>query len=436
MGVILEIRSGSAAGKAIALRRGESVTVGRAAGKAEFALAEDTFMSGLHFAVQCSASSCRVVDRKSSNGTFLNGAKIQDAMLANGDEIKAGKTVFHVKIVADEKLASMTMPQQAADAARLSPGPVVEAGGPARPEFAAPYAENGAPSSREADQSTSPRVSEPSSLPAAVPIKTGQAPVAPPAARSNPSGAVAPSAPEPNARPSEDAAPALRRTPEQSPRNARLGSPSATPSAPVADRVGGAQGARHPLPSRPDPSPSSSGAPSGAPANATLTAGPKPVISTPAPAGGKSRIPAFSVMGWSFFVIPERWQVQEDVGLHNETKADFPSSVVVSQEYLRGISLPQFVESQISMLRQYLRDPRIEPSMPPPVAGAEETMAVDVWHSTKDAKELVYRRIYARSGSSVGVLTVTTLASEFPRVIESLEPLLDGAAFRATVHTS
>jgi FHA domain-containing protein len=102
------------AGKKIAIVTGQSVTFGRAAGRAEFALPHDTFMSGVHFAVECGTSGCRVQDRKSSNGTFLNGAKIQDAMLDNGDETKGGQTIFTVRIVADAKLASLLPPQELA----------------------------------------------------------------------------------------------------------------------------------------------------------------------------------------------------------------------------------------------------------------------------------------------------------------------------------
>lgn len=140
-------------------------------------------------------------------------------------------------------------------------------------------------------------------------------------------------------------------------------------------------------------------------------------------------------MGWSFFITPEQWQVQEDFGLQRSVGEEFPSSVVATQEHLAGISLQQFVESQISMLRQYLRDPKIEPAMPPRISGSEETMAVDVRHSTKDGKELVYRRIYARSASSVGVLTVTTLACDLPQILKTLQPLLDTAAFQSTANT-
>src|SRR5271157_3124247 len=105
MGVLLEISAGPFAGKKIAVVTGQTVTFGRGTGRAEFALPHDTFMSGVHFAVECGPSGCRVQDRKSSNGTFLNGGRIQDAMLANGDEIKGGGTIFAVKIVPDAKIA-------------------------------------------------------------------------------------------------------------------------------------------------------------------------------------------------------------------------------------------------------------------------------------------------------------------------------------------
>src|ERR1700720_409572 len=132
MGVILEIREGPMAGKVIGLKTGQTVTFGRAAGRAEFALPHDTFMSGVHFAVECGPSGCRVQDRKSSNGTFLNGARIQDAMLANGDEIKSGQTLFTVKIVADAKLASLLPAQEVAAPSTPEPRPPAGASSPSQ----------------------------------------------------------------------------------------------------------------------------------------------------------------------------------------------------------------------------------------------------------------------------------------------------------------
>jgi len=48
-------------------------------------------MSRLHFAVECGTQGCRVIDKKSTNGTHLNGVRIQETMLATGDEIKSGQ---------------------------------------------------------------------------------------------------------------------------------------------------------------------------------------------------------------------------------------------------------------------------------------------------------------------------------------------------------
>src|SRR5580692_7404702 len=165
MGVLLEIREGAFAGKRVSVVTGQTVTFGRAAGRAEFALPHDTFMSGVHFAVECGPTGCRVQDRKSSNGTFLNGARVQDAMLANGDEIKGGQTVFTVRVVPDAKLASLAPPLEEA-----ALPPAAPARSPA-PESALPPAPPQRPSAAEPAQPAAsekqPRTPEPN--PPAVP---------------------------------------------------------------------------------------------------------------------------------------------------------------------------------------------------------------------------------------------------------------------------
>ncbi len=399
MGVLLEINAGPFAGKKVAIVTGQTVTFGRAEGRAQFALPHDTFMSGVHFAVECGTSGCRVQDRKSSNGTFLNGAKIQDAMLANGDEIKSGQTIFVVKMVADAKLASLAVPQ---DVAPPSTPPLPAAEKPA-PVSAAPEAPRD--SIAAAEPQRPPRV--PIAEPPAPPMRTADLDDAVADSRQAVGSA------EPAAK---KVAPPVEETPKIRP-IPRL--PSSEPGSPRAAE--NPPGAANP-PRAVEPPP-----------------GVAPHIAqkfgeNPAARAGSSRNFAFTVMGWSFPAAPAEWHVQEGYGLQQSGHEDFPSSVAATEELLGGITLQQFVESQISMLRGYLRDPKIEPTMPPRVGGADESMAVDVRHSTKDGRELVYRRIYARSGSSVGVLTVTTLAADLPQVLQSLQPLLEGAAFRSTVN--
>jgi hypothetical protein len=378
MGVILEVKSGPLAGQKIALLTGHTLLVGRAAGRAQFAFPDDTFMSGVHFAVECAPQGCRVQDRKSSNGTFLNGARVHEAMLANGDEIKGGQTVFTVKIVADAKLASMMPPQE------VVPPPAPQQLSPASEEALKPP----------------------------TPMRPAAASVPSPVVQSVDVDEAGDSRPEPNA----VAEPAPRKMiAAQEP---RVAAPVKLPD----DSVSSGVGKKPPHVAAP---------PVGVASHIARKFGDGPLEG----GDGSLRGSAFTVMGWSFPAAPARWQVQEGFGLQQSGNEEFPSSVAASEELLGGITLQQFVESQISMLRGYLRDPKIEPTMPPRVRGADESMAVDVRHSTKDGRELIYRRIYARSGASVGVLTVTTLAADLPQVLLSLRPLLEGAAFRSTVNS-
>jgi pSer/pThr/pTyr-binding forkhead associated (FHA) protein len=431
LGVLLEIKAGPFAGRKVSIAGGQSVTFGRAAGRAQFALPHDTFMSSVHFAVECGPQGCRIQDRKSSNGTFLNGGRIQDAMLANGDEIKSGQTIFSVRVVADAKLASLMTSQ--------------EAGPPSDHE----------PVSRAAE-------SVPSSTPAA------RHPAAEPAPPRDPLAALlveelkptpvkaAPELAPPSHAPEAEPPPQFMRAADASQEAAEphpvpdavIGSPprrsseTGLPSQNLPPKPVVSAKSAPPLeePPRFHAIPSPPGAGPKPPGGGEPPPGVAPHIAQkfrdlPGSRGGVSpRGAAFSVMGWSFPPAPAEWQVQEGFGLQQSGHEEFPSSVAATEELLGGITLQQFVESQISMLRNYLRNPKIEPTMPPSVGGADESMAMDVRHSTKDGRELIYRRIYARSGSSVGVLTVTTLAADFPQVLETLQPLLEGAAFRATVN--
>jgi len=445
MGVILEITAGPMAGKVIGLKTGESVTIGRAAGRAQFALPHDTFMSGVHFAVECGASGCRVQDRKSSNGTFLNGARITEAMLANGDEIKGGQTIFAVKIVADAKLASLLPPEAVAPPSQEIAPPAAP---PQRPGAVEP-----SPRAEMSSPPSSPPAVRPAERPNAAPVRNiGQ----PSPGRDDSESAAGNVAREPapaeaaydpplSARPSAaDAALPAMRTADLD-QQAAQSRPAAEESPAGGLRPGAEHAAKNVQPPVEEPpsfraSPIPPSASSKPPRGGEPPPGVAPHIAQKfgdRPASRSAMSPrgaAFSVMGWSFPAAPAEWQVQEGFGLQQSGHEDFPSSVAATEELLGGITLQQFVESQISTLRGYLRDPKIEPTMPPHVGGADESLAVDVRHSTKDGRELVYRRIYARSGASVGVLTVTTLAADFPQVLQILQPLLDGAAFRATVN--
>ncbi len=343
MGLILEVKSGPFSGRTIPIRAGESLSIGRAPDRAQFAIPHDNHMSGVHFAVECGPSGCRVVDKKSTNGTLLNGAKIQEAMLVTGDEIKSGQTIFVVHIVPDDQLpaSGAQVSGQASVAAQRETPPA-----PAPREFPAP---------------------------AAAPVR---APVVSPPA---------PSQPAPQQRASN-----LNERP--APASAAQGQPAAQP-----------------VPPRPGPRP------------------PVPGSGSPARPG---QPPTLTIGSWAFYKIPPGWQIQEGLGIQLDAKDAFPSSIGAMEERLGpGITLQQYVEAQTKMFREYLRGPKIDAALPPGIPGAAETVALEVRYSTKEGPSIYYHRVYARSGSTIGVLTLTTLEKDLSSLRPAYDSVLSSISF-------
>ena len=342
MAVILEVKVGLMTGEKIAIRTGETKTFGRVAGKANFALTHDTVMSGLHFAVECGPQGPVLKDQNSTNGTFVNGARVKDAPLANGDEIRSGQTIFSVRLIADEKL--------------------------------------GQPSS-----------GAPPPAPAAAPRPVAPTPEPPRNASAPPP--IAPVAPDIRA---------TARPPQEAPTPVQAPTPAPSRAAATPQPVRPTPPARTPEPPRPAAIVALSGKPS-----------------------------VFTVGSWGFSIIPQGWDVKSEFGMEQTVKDGFPSSVTATEEMIGGNAvLGPFVESQLSMLRQYLKAPRIEAVVPPTIPGAEEKASVDVRYATNDGQTIFYRRLYARTGNTVGTVTLMTLDSEFASIRPAFDAIVGGIAFQ------
>jgi pSer/pThr/pTyr-binding forkhead associated (FHA) protein len=107
----LEVKAGPLAGRRVPLTEGKTILVGRSE-KADFAFPADNFMSTVHCALQLGPEGCRLTDRNSANGTFLNGARIKDALVRDGDEITAGHTTFVVRIAENTESRTPETPPQ------------------------------------------------------------------------------------------------------------------------------------------------------------------------------------------------------------------------------------------------------------------------------------------------------------------------------------
>lgn len=95
MRFVLEILDGPLAGRTVELNPGEVVSVGRTA-KSQLMLPHDSFLSGMHFQVECGEEGCVLKDCNSSNGTWVNGNKVLHQAVSEGDQISAGQTRFKV----------------------------------------------------------------------------------------------------------------------------------------------------------------------------------------------------------------------------------------------------------------------------------------------------------------------------------------------------
>src|SRR5580698_10998860 len=95
--VVLEAVAGPIQGRRIEVRAGTIVRLGRTA-KSDYAIGEDSYLSGQHFAVEYDGAQCRVRDLGSSNGTFVNGDRVTERIVQEGDSLVAGGSTFTIHL--------------------------------------------------------------------------------------------------------------------------------------------------------------------------------------------------------------------------------------------------------------------------------------------------------------------------------------------------
>lgn len=96
--VILEAVSGPIVGRRIEVRAGTILRIGRTA-KSDYALSEDSYLSGQHFAIENDGNEARARDLGSSNGTFVNGERVAaESVLREGDSLTAGGSTFTIHL--------------------------------------------------------------------------------------------------------------------------------------------------------------------------------------------------------------------------------------------------------------------------------------------------------------------------------------------------
>jgi len=125
MSVVLELRSGPNAGARIEAGPGNVVAVGRESLRT-LGIPHDVHMSGRHFVVECDGDQCRIRDLGSTNGTFVNGARITEARLRDGDTVEAGQSAFLVRVDLPSAPVAADPPSSSTIAAAGAPLPLLQ----------------------------------------------------------------------------------------------------------------------------------------------------------------------------------------------------------------------------------------------------------------------------------------------------------------------
>jgi hypothetical protein len=115
--------------------------------------------------------------------------------------------------------------------------------------------------------------------------------------------------------------------------------------------------------------------------------------------------------------VPLGWEADPEFGFQLGRESEFPTSISASEENLgAGIGLAQFVQGQIKSLKDYLKNSTIEAAASQMIKGATETISFEVRYTTRDGQTVFLQKIYAKCGNTVGVLSLTTLDKDRPKV--------------------
>jgi hypothetical protein len=102
MRVTLRILAGPYNGQEFTFDQHDTFLIGRSE-NAHLYLPEDRFFSRHHCLLEIAPPRCFLRDLGSTNGTFVNGKRVQEIFLQSGDRVQGGQTVLEVEVQAEQK---------------------------------------------------------------------------------------------------------------------------------------------------------------------------------------------------------------------------------------------------------------------------------------------------------------------------------------------
>ena len=102
MRVTLHVIAGPQTGRDFTFDQHDTFMIGRSE-DAQFCLPQDRFFSRHHCILEIAPPQCFLRDLGSTNGTYVNGIRVDSAHLKHGDRIQGGETVLEVVVAADQE---------------------------------------------------------------------------------------------------------------------------------------------------------------------------------------------------------------------------------------------------------------------------------------------------------------------------------------------
>ena len=97
MRVSLNVVAGPQVGRTFTFDQHDTFMIGRS-DDSHFCLPQDRFFSRHHCILEIAPPQAFIRDLGSTNGTFVNGQRVETAYLKSGDRIQGGETVLEVEV--------------------------------------------------------------------------------------------------------------------------------------------------------------------------------------------------------------------------------------------------------------------------------------------------------------------------------------------------
>ena len=132
---------------------------------------------------------------------------------------------------------------------------------------------------------------------------------------------------------------------------------------------------------------------------------------------------------WRVTSLPAGWMYVANFGIKQmvmDPEAT-PANVSLGEDKLAAPNgLPAYIAAQGKLMEHHLAEPKMAGPQITPFQGAEEAYLFFIRHSVGEAGKMLHAQSYVRSGTWVGIVTLTTLESQLLTVRPAYESFLKG----------